>query len=231
MAASMIIPRNAVQEDDSEQSKINEDDTYEEFSRAQGTMYFFLSSKLPCLMQSRFSGINTTPSLHAYTNLNTESDFSASFPHLESYVIQEIILAVSPSCKVHLEQLVALVVPINGFSSVVGIKVYMPQCMENHPCSLGFWCAIDILSESAYLIAHDDDTRIEFQQLLSQLSSWAVAFLPVMNKSETKSKLKLLSFLGSHVLLVSGAYGCLFGWNREGWLVSPNTIFIDVRLI
>jgi hypothetical protein len=145
-----------------------------------------------------------------------------SFPHSESYVIQEIIGAANRSRKVHLEQLVALVVPINGFSSVVGVRVYMPQCMEYHPRSLGFWCAMDIFSELAYSNDHDDNTRVEFQQLLVQLSSWAVAFLPVTNGSETQSKLKILSFLGSRVSLVSGVHGWLFGWNRERWL-----IFVD----
>jgi hypothetical protein len=120
----------------------------------------------------------------------------------------------------HLEQTVAIVVPISSVSTVVAVKVYMPLCMVNHLSVLGFWPAIQQLSEFAYLAPYDDCTQRESQELLAGLSSWAAALLPVIKDGEHKSALKLLGFLGTCVMLSSGTSGILSGWSAHRWLIS-----------
>jgi hypothetical protein len=131
------------------------------------------------------------------------------------------ILAANPSDQVHLGQTVLIVVPISGFSTAVAITVYVPLCVSPIPVQpvLNFWIAIQKLSEFAYLRACDKCTQTESQELLAQLSSWAVAFLPIMNDSEPQRALKILRCLGSRVLLSSGARGLLSGWTELGWLL------------
>jgi hypothetical protein len=148
------------------------------------------------------------------------SEPPALLPHPGTYDIHDKISAANPSYQLHYMQHVAIVVHIHGVSTLAGTRVHMPQFTIELPRTLGFWPATEILSKSAYSIAHDDCTRGEFRQLLAQLSSWAVAFLPIIDDSETKSTLKLLSFLGTHVSLSSGANGVLCGWSAQGWLIS-----------
>ena len=149
-----------------------------------------------------------------------EPGLPSSLPHSATYDIARTISAANCSHQPHIEQTVAIVLPIFGISTAVAVRVYVPLCMVNDVPVLGFWFVIQQLSEFAYLNACDDPTRSESQELLTQLSSWVMAFLPIINDGEIKSTLKLLSFLRFRVLLCSGARGLLCGHSDHGWLIS-----------
>jgi hypothetical protein len=87
-----------------------------------------------------------------------EPGLPPSLPHDATYDIARNISAANCSHRSHVEQTVAIVLPISGISTAVAVRVYMPLCMVNHVKVLGFWFAIQQLSEFAYLNACDDPT-------------------------------------------------------------------------
>lgn len=148
----------------------------------------------------------------------THSRFPA---HINTNDIKNNISAANPSAQWHVERTVGFAVPISSLSTAVFVKVYLPLCILNHPRPvLEFWPTIQQLSEFAYFNASDESMRVESQELLAQLSSWAATLLPVLNDGRLKSELKLLSFLGSRVPFRSGADGLLCGWGGQRWLIS-----------
>jgi hypothetical protein len=154
-----------------------------------------------------------------------------SLPHRGAYDITKTISASNLSDQLHFEQTIAIVMPISGVSTVVAVKLYFPQCMMHSQPILPFWSAIQRLSELAYLKIYDDCTQVEAQELLAQLSFWAVALLPIVSLRELESALKLLSFLGSRVLLAWGATGLLSGWSDHKWLISVDGEFLWVQSV
>jgi hypothetical protein len=127
----------------------------------------------------------------------------------------------NPSNQFHVEQAVGIVVPVAGVETALAVKIVVPVCLVDHVSALPFWATIKKLSDITYLNVYDDDrVRAECKELLTQLSSWAVAFLPVIDDGELKNSLELLAFLGSHVQLISGGNGLLVGRGDNDWLIA-----------